>query len=227
MIKVRNVSKSFDGRPVLHKADLTIEEGRMIGLYGKSGIGKSTLAKILCGVLPPDTGSIHIDGKLLCSDNTVYDRRAGLKIQMVYQQPYSSLDPSQRIYNGLSELIRYHHFSKDKAQTEQIIFTLIELVGLDRDILNHLPHQISGGEAQRIAIARCLLFKPSLLILDEATSMLDVSTQANVIALVKRMTAEHNGSVLMISHDPELINYLCDQIYVFDNNHELKERTTK
>lgn len=227
MIEIRNVSKSFDGRPVLHKADLTIEEGRMIGLYGKSGIGKSTLAKILCGVLPPDTGSIHIDGKLLCSDNTVYDRRAGLKIQMVYQQPYSSLDPSQRIYNGLSELIRYHHFSKDKAQTEQIIFTLIELVGLDRDILNHLPHQISGGEAQRIAIARCLLFKPSLLILDEATSMLDVSTQANVIALVKRMTAEHNGSVLMISHDPELINYLCDQIYVFDNNHELKERTTK
>lgn len=212
---------------MLRKADLTIEDGRIIGLYGKSGIGKSTLAKILCGVLPPDTGSIHIDGKLLCSDNTVYDRRAGLKIQMVYQQPYSSLDPSQRIYNGLSELIRYHHFSKDKAQTEQIIFTLIELVGLDRDILNHLPHQISGGEAQRIAIARCLLFKPSLLILDEATSMLDVSTQANVIALVKRMTAEHNGSVLMISHDPELINYLCDQIYVFDNNHELKERTTK
>ena len=212
---------------MLRKADLTIEDGRIIGLYGKSGIGKSTLAKILCGVLPPDTGSIHIDGKLLCSDNTVYDRRAGLKIQMVYLQPYSSLDPSQRIYNGLSELIRYHHFSKDKAQTEQIIFTLIELVGLDRDILNHLPHQISGGEAQRIAIARCLLFKPSLLILDEATSMLDVSTQANVIALVKRMTAEHNGSVLMISHDPELINYLCDQIYVFDNNHELKERTTK
>ncbi len=212
---------------MLRKADLTIEDGRIIGLYGKSGIGKSTLAKILCGVLSPDTGSIHIDGKLLCSDNTVYDRRAGLKIQMVYQQPYSSLDPSQRIYNGLSELIRYHHFSKDKAQTEQIIFTLIELVGLDRDILNHLPHQISGGEAQRIAIARCLLFKPSLLILDKATSMLDVSTQANVIALVKRMTAEHNGSVLMISHDPELINYLCDQIYVFDNNHELKERTTK
>ena len=226
MIKVRNVSKSFDGRAVLRKADLTIEAGRIIGLYGKSGIGKSTLAKILCGVLRPDTGSIHIDGKLLYSDNTVYDRRAGLKIQMVYQQPYSSLDPSQRIYNGLSELIRYHRFSKDKAQTEQIIFTLIESVGLDRDILNHLPHQISGGEAQRIAIARCLLFKPSLL-LDEATSMLDVSTQANVIALVKRMTAEHNGSVLMISHDPELINYLCDQIYVFDNNHELKERTTK
>lgn len=77
MIEIRNVSKSFDGRPVLHKADLTIEEGRMIGLYGKSGIGKSTLAKILCGVLRPDTGSVHIDGKLLCSDNTVYDRRAG------------------------------------------------------------------------------------------------------------------------------------------------------
>ena len=89
--------------------------------------------------------------------------------------------------------------------------------------MNHLPHQISGGEAQRISIARCLLFKPRLLILDEATSMLDVSTQANVIALVRRVMARHNGSILLISHDEELVDYLCDQIYVFDKT-KLKEK---
>lgn len=226
MIEVCNVSKSFGGKPVLCEATLSIEKGKIVGLYGKSGIGKSTLAKILCGVLRPDTGSVYLDGKLLCSNTASYDRRAGLRIQMVYQQPYSSLDPSQRIYNGFSELIRYHRLCSGKAQTDELIYGLIESVGLERDILSHLPHQISGGEAQRIAIARCLLFKPSLLILDEATSMLDVSTQANVIAIIKRMTAEYEGSVLMISHDEELINYLCDQIYEFDDNHNLKERKT-
>ena len=224
MIEVCGVSKSFDGKPVLREASLSIGRGKIVGLYGKSGIGKSTLAKILCGVLRPDAGSVYIDSKLLCSDVSPYDRKTGLQIQMVYQQPYSSLDPSQRIYSGLAELIRYHHLCRDKAQTERMIYELIESVGLERDILAHLPHQISGGEAQRIAIARCLLFKPSLLILDEATSMLDVSTQANVIAIIKRNIAEYGGSVLMISHDETLIDYLCNQIYEFDNNHKLKER---
>ena len=92
-------------------------------------------------------------------------------------------------------------------------------VGLNMEILNHLPHQISGGEAQRIAIARCLLFKPKLLILDEATSMLDVSTQANVLALVRRVMKKHGGSVLLISHDRELVEYLCDRLYVFEQCH--------
>ena len=95
-------------------------------------------------------------------------------------------------------------------------------VGLDMGILNHLPRQISGGEAQRVAIARCLLFKPRLLILDEATSMLDVSTQANVLALVRRVMEQGGGSVLLISHDRELVDHLCDQIYIFDDHH-LKE----
>lgn len=224
MIEICNVSKNFDGRQVLNAVCLSVDEGKIIGLYGKSGIGKSTLAKILCGVLKPDCGSVYINGRLLFSDTEAYDRKAGLRIQMVYQQPYSSLDPNQRIRKGLAELIRYHHFSDNKAQTERLIDGLIEQVGLARDILDHYPYQISGGEAQRIAIARCLLFKPSLLILDEATSMLDMSTQANILALVKRVMAGHNGSVLMISHDEELVNYFCDQIYEFDDNHELKER---
>jgi peptide/nickel transport system ATP-binding protein len=142
---------------------------------------------------------------------------------MVYQQPYASLDGNQKIIDGFHELIRYHKFAKNKAEANVLIDELMAEVSLQREILNHLPHQISGGEAQRIAIARCLLFKPKLLILDEATSMLDVSTQANVIGLVRRIMAKHNGSVMLISHDRELVEYLCNQIYVFDKTKLQKE----
>lgn len=217
MIEIRNLKKSFEGKLIFEEISLEIPEGQFIGIYGPSGIGKSTLAKVLCGVLTPDEGTVHFDGELLTSPKTKYNRQKGLGIQMVYQQPYSSLDGSQRILAGFRELIRYHKFAKTRAEADVLIDSLMAEVGLQREILNHLPHQISGGEAQRIAIARCLLFKPKLLILDEATSMLDVSTQANVLGLVKRVMAKHNGSVLLISHDRELVEHLCGKIYVFDN----------
>ena len=107
-----------------------------------------------------------------------------------------------------------------------MINNLLEEVGLEREILAHRPYQISGGEAQRISIARSLLFHPRLLILDEATSMLDVSTQANVMALVRKVMEKSKGSVLLISHDKELVNYLCNQIYIFDK-YQLKRKETK
>ena len=225
MIEGHNLKKAFGGKPVFEHADFVIPDGTTVGVYGPSGIGKSTLAKLLCGVMKPEEGEILLDGETLVSAALPYDRKRGLAIQMVYQQPYSSLDPSQKLLRGFRELIRYHHFAKTKTAEESLIETLLEEVGLDRGILNHLPRQISGGEAQRIAIARCLLFQPRLLILDEATSMLDVSTQANVIALVKRVMAKKRGSVLLISHDKALVDTLCNQIYVFDN-HTLKEKET-
>ena len=223
MIHIENLRKSFEEKLIFENLSMDISEGKIIGVYGASGIGKSTLAKILCGVLPPDEGQIYLDGRLLHAPDTPYDRKRGITIQMVYQQPYSSLDYNQKIIKGFHELIRYHKLAESKAQAQRLIEELMVDVGLEMEILNHLPHQISGGEAQRISIARCLLFRPRLLILDEATSMLDVSTQANVIALVKRVMARHNGSILLISHDEELVNYLCDQIYVFDKT-KLKEK---
>jgi len=223
MIRGENLKKSFGKQLVFDNVSFTIPEGKTVGIYGASGIGKSTLAKLLCGVLQPDEGSIYLDGKLLCSAKTPYDRKRGLAIQMVYQQPYAALDHSQKIRDGFLELIRYHKFAPDRKSTDALIAQAVAQVGLSSEILNHLPHQISGGEAQRVSIARSLLFRPRLLILDEATSMLDVSTQANVIALVMRVMAENNGSVLLISHDRELVDYLCDKIYVFDQ-YQLKEK---
>ena len=202
---------------------MTIPDGSIIGVSGASGIGKSTLANLLCGVTAPDAGGIFLDGQLLVSEQHPYDRRHGLSIQMVYQQPYASLDPSQKIGAGLRELISYHHLAENKKAAETLIADMLAQMQLPPKILAHLPRQISGGEAQRVALARCLLLRPKLLILDEATSMLDVSTQANLLALVKAQMLPNGGSVLFISHDRALTDFYCNTVYAFDEDHRLKE----
>ncbi len=223
MISIQNVDKAFGDKQVLRNFSLEVPHGRICGIYGKSGIGKSTLAKVLCGIYPTRSGEVFLDGKLLVSADWEYSRKLGIQIQMVYQQPYATLDPRQKIGKGFKELIRYHHFSvrgEEMALTEEYLTK----VGLEPEILAHLPYQISGGEAQRVAIARCLMFQPRLLILDEATSMLDVSTQANVLGMIRRLMKEFGGSILLISHDTALVNSFCDQVYIFDDKTILKDK---
>lgn len=223
MLEIKNCCKSFENQTVLQDVSLNIPAGSIIGVSGASGIGKSTLAKILCGVTAPDAGAVFLDGKLLVSQKEAYDRKRGLSIQMVYQQPYATLDPSQKIGAGLRELISYHHLAENKKAAEALIADVLTQMQLPPKILAHLPWQISGGEAQRVALARCLLLRPKLLILDEATSMLDVSTQANLLALVKAQMVSGGGSVLFISHDRALTDFYCDTVYAFDEDHRLKE----
>ena len=223
MLEIKNCCKSFGNQTVLQDVSLNIPDGSIIGMSGASGIGKSTLAKILCGVTAPDAGAVFLDGKLLVSPKEAYDRKRGLAIQMVYQQPYATLDPLQKIGAGLRELISYHRLTKNRQETEKLIADILAQMQLPAKILAHLPRQISGGEAQRVALARCLLLSPKLLILDEATSMLDVSTQANLLALVKAQMVSGGGSVLFISHDRALTDFYCDTVYAFDEDHRLKE----
>ena len=223
MLEIKTCCKSFENQTVLQDVSLTIPGGSIIGVSGASGIGKSTLAKILCGVTAPDAGEVFLDGQLLVSEKSNYDRRRGLSIQMVYQQPYATLDPSQKIGVGLRELISYHRLTKNGQETKTLIADILAQMQLPTKILAHLPRQISGGEAQRVALARCLLLRPKLLILDEATSMLDVSTQANLLALVKAQMIPSGGTVLFISHDRALTDFYCDTVYAFDEDHQLKE----
>ena len=223
MLEIKNCCKSFGSQTVLQNVSLNIPDGSIIGMFGASGIGKSTLAKILCGVTAPDAGEVFLDGQLLVSEKSNYDRRRGLSIQMVYQQPYATLDPSQKIGVGLRELISYHRLTKNGQETKTLIADILAQMQLPPKILAHLPRQISGGEAQRVALARALLLRPKLLILDEATSMLDVSTQANLLALVKAQMIPSGGSVLFISHDRALTDFYCDTVYAFDEDHRLKE----
>lgn len=223
MLEIKNCCKSFENQTVLQDVSLNIPAGSIIGMFGASGIGKSTLAKILCGVTAPDAGEVFLDGQLLVSEKSNYDRRRGLSIQMVYQQPYATLDPSQKIGVGLRELISYHRLTKNRQEMEKLIADILAQMQLSTKILAHLPRQISGGEAQRVALARALLLSPKLLILDEATSMLDVSTQANLLTLVKAQMIPSGGAVLFISHDRALTDFYCDTVYAFDEDHRLKE----
>ena len=223
MLEINNCCKSFGNQTVLQDVSMPIPTGSIMGVSGARGIAKSTLAKILCGVTAPDAGAVFLDGKLLVSQKEAYDRKCGLAIQMVYQQPYATLDPAQKIGAGLRELISYHRLTKNRQETEKLIADILAQMQLPSKILAHLPRQISGGEAQRVALARCLLLSPKLLILDEATSMLDVSTQANLLALVKAQMVSGGGSVLFISHDRALTDFYCDTVYAFDEDHRLKE----
>lgn len=223
MLEIKSCCKSFGSQTVLQDVSLNIHDGSIIGVSGASGIGKSTLAKILCGVTAPDAGAVFLDGKLLVSSKEAYDRKRGLAIQMVYQQPYATLDPLQKIGAGLRELISYYRLAENRRAAEKLIADILAQMQLPSKILAHLPRQISGGEAQRVALARCLFLRPKLLILDEATSMLDVSTQANLLALVKAQMLPNGGSVLFISHDRALTNFYCDTVYEFDETHQTKE----
>ena len=199
IFEAKDLKKSFEGKTILDGASFRVNEGEIVGIYGASGLGKSTIAKIISGVLPPDGGS--------WTD-------LGLKLQMIYQQPYGALDPRQTVEQSFAELIRYHKLAEGKENVRKLTLESLSRVNLGPAILSHKPARISGGEAQRVSIARALLFEPKLLILDEATSMLDVLTQAEVLGLVKKCITEKGGAVLLISHDAELVQYLCGRVYV-------------
>ena len=145
MLEIKTCCKSFGSQTVLQNVSMTIPDGSIIGMFGASGIGKSTLAKILCGVMPPDAGEVFLDGKLLVSPKEAYDRKCGLAIQMVYQQPYATLDPAQKIGAGLRELISYHRLTKNGQETKTLIADILAQMQLPTRILAHLPLRRRGA----------------------------------------------------------------------------------
>ena len=214
MLEIKNCCKAFGDQTVLQDVSLNIHDGSIIGVSGASGIGKSTLAKILCGVTAPDAGEIFLDGQLLVSEKSNYDRRWGLAIQMVYQQPYATLDPSQKIGAGLRELISYHRLTKNGQETGKLIADILAQMQLPSKILAHLPRQISGGEAQRVALARCLLLRPKLLILDEATAFADPDNEVKVQAAFAKLSK--GKTVIMIAHRLSSVTGV-DRIFVLQD----------
>ena len=190
---------------VVHDVNLSVTKGNCYGLEGPSGCGKSSLLWVLAGLNTHWQGQMHILGNTLKpGDKFVGDLRR--QVQMVFQDPYASLHPKHRLKRTLSEPLKL----LKKAHIEERIAQGLGQVGLKADLMNRYPHQLSGGQRQRVAIIRALLLEPKLLLLDEPTSALDMSIQAEILNLLNELKQQYDLTMMLVSHDPNTINYMCD-----------------
>ena len=193
-------------------------EGETLGLVGESGSGKSTIAKIITGLVRPTNGEIFYNNLSLYNSKRKYqiDKSRG-QVQMIFQDPYSSLNPRFKVRDIISEPIRLFQKNISSSELTQNLYDLIDIVGMSRQSLDRYPHEFSGGQRQRISIARALATRPRLLICDEPTSALDVSIQAQVLNLLKDIQDELHLAMLFISHDLPVIRQMCNRIVVLKN----------
>jgi peptide/nickel transport system ATP-binding protein len=190
----------------------TLKAGRTLGLVGESGSGKSTIARAVMALETASAGKIDVCGKDLTSMNAVQLREFRSRFQMIFQDPYGSLDPRYTVARILAEPVRNSARGDMRANATR---TLVS-VGLSEADLDKFPHQFSGGQRQRIAIARALITAPALIVADEPVSALDVSVQAQVLNLMKNLQAESGVSYLFIGHDLAVVDYLCDDVIVLN-----------
>jgi oligopeptide/dipeptide ABC transporter ATP-binding protein len=189
---------------------LEVFPGEVLGLVGESGCGKSTLARCIAGLYEPTSGEVRFAGQLLRPNRTRAQRR---RIQMVFQDPYSSLNPRMTVRQTLRELLRVHHVvPSDQVETRSR--ELLQLVGLGARSLEAHPRQFSGGQRQRVSIARALALEPDLLLADEPVSALDVSVQANILNLLRRLQQQLGLTMLFIAHNLAVVRHLCDRVAV-------------
>ena len=193
---------------------LQAEKGEILGLVGESGCGKSTLSRTVMQLLHPTSGRIVIDGFDFSTLSLSEVRRRRLDFQMIFQDPYASLNPRMTISAALTEAIRQRHPQLSGQALAERIAELMRTVGLDPRYQKKYPHEFSGGQRQRIAIARALAPEPKLIIADEPVSALDVSIQSQILNLLKKLRAELGLTMLFISHDLGVVRYLADRIAV-------------
>ncbi|MEP9381552.1 dipeptide ABC transporter ATP-binding protein [Nocardioides sp. KR10-350] len=193
---------------------LTLHRGKTLGLVGESGSGKSTLAKVLTGVETPTSGQVLVDGEDVSTFSRDQRRRLRRDVQMIFQDPYTSLNPRMSVGEIVGEAYDIHRDLVPSEGKAAAVRELLELVGLDPDSSRRYPHQFSGGQRQRIGIARALAVRPRVLICDEPVSALDVSVQGQVINLLERLQDELGLSYLFIAHDLSVVRHIADGVAV-------------
>jgi oligopeptide/dipeptide ABC transporter ATP-binding protein len=222
LVEIQELTKHFPartgflGKASIHAVDrvsFEIGQGETFGLVGESGSGKSTLGRCILRILQPTSGRVTFMGQELTALRGEALRRVRLKMQMVFQNPVGSLNPRMRVGAAIAEPLLVHG-GLSRSEGEARVQELLRLVGLHEEAARKFPHELSGGQCQRIAVARALALEPNLLVLDEPTSSLDVSVQAQIVNLLKDLQREFGLTYLFITHDLSLVSYLADRVGV-------------
>ena len=209
-------------RLVLDDVSLSVARGRNLGIVGESGSGKTTLLRLLLGLNRPSAGSIRFDGAPLDTTDRSFMRSYRRSVQAVFQDPYSSLDPRQKVASIIAEPLQSLRIP---GSVDDAVLQALLAVGLSADALERYPHQFSGGQRQRIAIARAIVARPQLLLADEAVSALDLSTRIRIVELLK--TLSQSMTLLLVSHDLGVVAALCEDIVILERGRIVENGNTR
>lgn len=232
LLEVNNLSKSFSlekkSKQILKAVDnvsFQIYEGETLGIVGESGSGKSTIAKMILQLLSPTEGTIHFLGTDIAKQSKTMQKESKSKMQAIFQDPYASLNPRMKAKEIVTEPLTIHRNLNKKDRDKEALILLKE-VGLDSQHLNRYPHEFSGGQRQRLSIARAIALKPDLIICDEAVSALDVSIQAQILNLLKHLQNIHGLSYLFIAHGLPVVKHISDRVAIMKKGQIVEIGTT-
>ncbi|MBV6759071.1 ABC transporter ATP-binding protein [Rhodococcus opacus] len=221
IVEVHNVSlqygthaRSEDPELALDDVSLRLQAGTTLGLVGESGSGKSTLSRIIAGILEPTAGSVTVDNVNVTALNRRERQRALSGVQMIFQSPFTALDPRMTVERIVGEPLDIHRRGTRKYERRDEVAGALKRVGLSPDLMRRYPHQLSGGQQQRVGIARALVARPKIVICDEPTSALDMTVQAQVLELLTELQSEFQAAYLFVSHDLAVVANIADEVAV-------------